>query len=244
MTRCLAVITARKGSKGIKNKNKRILNNKPVIDYTFEIAKKCKYIDDTILTTDDEFIKRRSKKFNIIAPFLRPKKLSNDKASQEDAMIHAIKWYEKNIKKKIDFICCLGADAPFRSLSSFNKAFKILKKNPQLDGVISVCKTEKSPNFMRQKLKNNLASNWVKKNEILLNRQEYPDYFEITSNVNIIKKDYFMKKKNLISKKSYILEIDPIEGLMLDSPIDFFLINSLAKNNLFSLKKINKKINK
>ena len=82
MFSCLGIITARKGSKGIPSKNKRKLNGKPLIGYTCELAKKCKFITDVITTTDCEKIRKISYKFGVDAPFLRPKRLATDSANQ------------------------------------------------------------------------------------------------------------------------------------------------------------------
>ena len=160
MFSCLGIITARKGSKGIPGKNKKILNGKPVIGYTCEVAKKCKFINDIITTTDCQEIRKISKKFGVDAPFLRPKKLSTDKSHQEDAVLHAVKWYIKNKFFFFDFICLLEPTAPFRKLSSLNEAFKILQKNKKIDGVFSIAKSQTPSNKLRQKNKNNLMSNW------------------------------------------------------------------------------------
>ena len=104
MFSCLGIITARKGSKGIPSKNKKKLNGKPLIGYTCEIAKKCKFLTDTITTTDCKTIGKISEKFGVQSPFLRPKHLSNDTAQQEDAILHAMKWYVKEKKRTFGLI--------------------------------------------------------------------------------------------------------------------------------------------
>ena len=52
----LAIIPARAGSKGIPNKNIKLLGNKPLIAWTIHAAQKSKYIDKLIVTTDSEDI--------------------------------------------------------------------------------------------------------------------------------------------------------------------------------------------
>ena len=72
------------------------------------------------------------------------------------------------------------------------------------------------------------------------NRQAYPVYYKLVSSVIIIKWSYFLKRKLLISKKSYSLEVDKIEGLNIDEPIDFFYAEQLMKNKIYSLEMLNK----
>ena len=52
----LGIIPARGGSKGVPRKNVLPLNGKPLISYTIEEAKKSKYINRVIVTTDDDEI--------------------------------------------------------------------------------------------------------------------------------------------------------------------------------------------
>ena len=72
----LAVIPARSGSKGIKNKNIKILNGKPLIYYTIKYAIKCNFIDHIIVSTDSKKYATISKKFGAEIPFIRKKKIS------------------------------------------------------------------------------------------------------------------------------------------------------------------------
>ena len=97
----LAITLARGGSKAVKNKNIKKINGKPLIFYTISEAKKSKYINDYIVSTDSIKIAKIAKKFGALTPFLRPKKFSTDKASSVDALIHATKFMEKIKKKKI-----------------------------------------------------------------------------------------------------------------------------------------------
>ena len=77
----LAIITARQGSKRLKKKNIKILGRKPLVNWTIDFAKNINFFDDILITTDDFEILNIAKKKNILAPWLRPKKLATDKAS-------------------------------------------------------------------------------------------------------------------------------------------------------------------
>mgnify|MGYP001296642136 CR=1 FL=1 len=239
MFSCLGIITARKGSKGIPGKNKKILHKKPLLKYTCDIAKKCKFITKIITTTDCKKIQSLSNKYGVEAPFLRPKKLATDTSHQEDAILHTIKWYFKNRKVTFDYICLLEPTSPFRNLSTLNKAFKILHTDKKLDGVFSITKNDLMPQLLKQKSENNLMASWLKGIKYD-NRQAYPIYYKLTSSVVIIKLNYFMKNKFLISKKSYALEVDQVEGIMLDNRMDFFIAQQLMKENIHTPNQLKK----
>ena len=106
-------IFARKGSKGLKNKNLRKINNKPLIYYTIKHAQNSNYIDDIIVSTDSEPIYKFSKKMGCKTIYPRPKKLCSDKASTEQVLLHSIKYYENNLGK-IDIFGYLQITEPFR----------------------------------------------------------------------------------------------------------------------------------
>jgi len=85
----IAITLARGGSKAIKNKNIIKLNNLPLISYTIREAKKSKYIDEYIVSTDSKKIKKVAEKYGAYVPFLRPKNIATDKATSVDALVIA-----------------------------------------------------------------------------------------------------------------------------------------------------------
>ena len=138
----LALINARKGSKGIKNKNKKLLNGKPLISWTFDVVKKMSYrFEETILSTNDLDIIKIAKEYDIKVPFIRPESLSKDSTLQIDVIKHALIYAEK--KKKFDAVILFQPTNPIRSIKDVENCIKLFKKeNP--DNVITVVKTKKN----------------------------------------------------------------------------------------------------
>ena len=91
----MAIILARKNSKGLRNKNIKKLNGIPLILHTLKLVKKSKLIDDIIVSTDSKTIQKLAIKNGVQAPFLRPKKISNDKATTEIALKHCLMYMKK-----------------------------------------------------------------------------------------------------------------------------------------------------
>ena len=106
---------ARGGSKGVKNKNIKLLNNKPLIYYTIREVKS-KFLTSYIISTDSIEIKKISEKFGANVPFLRPKKLSTDTSSSSDALKHAVRFMEKLHNTKYDLIIEIMATNPLKIL--------------------------------------------------------------------------------------------------------------------------------
>ena len=86
----ICVIPARSGSERIKNKNLIRINNITLIEYTILHALKSKLIDRNIyVSSDSKEILDIANKYNVKG-ILRPKNISNNKASSESALIHAL----------------------------------------------------------------------------------------------------------------------------------------------------------
>src|SRR3989338_863146 len=88
----LALIPARGGSKRVPNKNIKLLDGKPLIAYTIAAAKKSKYINRIVVSTDCESIGKIAKKHGAEVPFLRPKEISTDDSKEIEFFEHALNW--------------------------------------------------------------------------------------------------------------------------------------------------------
>ena len=84
----LAIIPARKGSKGIKNKNFKNFNGKPLIYWTIKAAKKSKFIDKLIVSTNSKHIRNFALSQKVMCPFLRPENISNSRSKAKDVILH------------------------------------------------------------------------------------------------------------------------------------------------------------
>lgn len=133
----LALVLARGGSKGIPRKNLRKLGGKPLIKYSIDAAKKSKLVSRIIVSTDDEEIAKTSQKNGAEIPFIRPKKISGDNASQLDVVKHAISFLEINEKYMPDIITILHPTNPFRNGNLIDKSIRLLKKS-NVDLVLGV----------------------------------------------------------------------------------------------------------
>ena len=95
MIRRLLIIPARAGSKRIKNKNIKLFQNKPVIYYSLNQAKKSKLFKKIHVSTDSKKIKKIVEKLNYKVDFLRPKKLAGDKVSTESVLRYVVDKFQK-----------------------------------------------------------------------------------------------------------------------------------------------------
>ena len=163
----LAVIPARGGSKGIKNKNIKSLCGHPLIAWTIMKAKRSKFIEKVVVSTDSKKIAYISKKYGASVPFIRPKKYATDKANDFIVLKHAINFFTTK-GEKFDYIIMLQPTSPLRELKDINNSInKVLKKN--IDALVSVSKVEvQHPRFIYSiKNKDNLVP-FLKKKIVLI----------------------------------------------------------------------------
>ena len=184
----LAVITARKNSKRLKNKNKKLLGNKPLVSWTIDFAKKIKIFKDILMTTDDEEIFNLSKEKKILTPWLRPKRIALDNTSSYYTVDHCLKWYENKVSS-VDCICLLQPTSPFRSKKNLLEAIKIFKKTK--NSVISV---------MLKKIKKNESK---KKNE-----NKFRNIFIPSGSFFLISPKELRKYKSFINEKNNLYLIN------------------------------------
>ena len=91
-----ALVLARGGSKRIPHKNIKLLAGKPLIAYSIDEAKKSKYVDRIITSTDDSEIAKVAKECGSEVPFIRPEEISGDSVTDYPVFLHALKWLKEN----------------------------------------------------------------------------------------------------------------------------------------------------
>ena len=133
----MAIIPARAGSKGIKNKNIINFYNKPLIYWTISAALKSEFIDRVIVSTDSKEIQEISLKYGASVPFLRPKRLSGDKASTLSAIKYTMKKLEKDENYFADYIITLQPTSPLRNKKNIEEAIKVILKDKKADSLVS-----------------------------------------------------------------------------------------------------------
>ncbi len=227
----LGITLARGGSKGIKNKNIKLLNKKPLIYYTINEALKSKLISNYIVSTDSKEIKKISEKYGANVPFLRPKELSTDTSSSSDALKHAVNFMEKMNKTKYDFIIEIMATNPLKNYKDIDSLIAKLIKT-KADSVIAVSKvTEYHPRRLKKIVNDRIIDIMKEKKES--RRQDLkPDIFIRAGSIYGIKREIIMKKGLRYGTKNSRPYILPNKrAINIDNENDFIVAEHLIKNS-------------
>ena len=139
----LCILCARGGSKGIKDKNLKLVDGKPLIYYPIKAAQKSGVIDKIIISTDSKKIALVAEKLGAEVPFIRPKQLSGDLATTEDTLKYSLNKYEKITNQKFDICVFLDCNRYISKGFLDWKAISILKSDSKLDSVFCGHKTHK-----------------------------------------------------------------------------------------------------
>ena len=133
-SKTLCVIPARGGSKGIPLKNIALLNDRPLVSHTIELANSISEFDAVCLTSDHEMILAECT--GRCLPIKRPNTLSKEDSKSEDAAIHSIKYFDKII---FDYVVLLEPTSPFRTKNDVSRGLDLLHTG-KWDSIIAVCK--------------------------------------------------------------------------------------------------------
>ena len=219
-----AIILARGGSKGIKNKNLISIKKKPLIYWSIKSALNCNIIDKVWVSSDSSKILTLSKKFGANT-IKRPKKLSSDNSSSESGWLHSTNYIKK--KFQVDYIVAVQATSPMRHKNDFfralNKFFK--EKND------SLFSSSINDSYFRWKIYNNKMFPNYKIKDKRARRQYMKQELIENGSFYIFKSKGFLKNKKrlfgkigtYIQKKYYSFELDDQDDLVIIKSIMKYL---------------------
>ncbi len=216
----LTLICARKGSKGIKNKNIKLFNGKPLIYYTIKKALASKFIDEVHVSTDSNKISKISKVFGAKVRFLRKKNLSKDTTPEIKVWKDAISRLEKLNRKKYDYLCVLPVTSPLRLTKDIDDCIKIFKSK-KCDGVITITPSSKNPYFNMVQINKrnlNLINNAKKK---IFTRQKSPKVYDVTTVAYVMSTKFIREKNSIFDGKLEYKIIPKLRSVDIDDEVDF-----------------------
>ncbi len=218
----LAIIPARKGSKRIKNKNRLIVKGKKLIEHSLDAAIKSKFINDIVVSSDDQKILNLSKKYKEITFLKRKKYLSTDNATTTAVIYDLIKNYP-NLKKK--YIILLQPTSPLREVKHIDDAIKkFINRRNAYDSLVSVCKVEEPHPYKMKKIINGKLISFIRGKSSEKSRQELPNAYFLNGAIYIIETNVFIRKKSFFSKTMpYIMSNK--YSINLDTPLDLEYLN-------------------
>lgn len=217
----LAIIPARSGSKGVIDKNIRLLNGKPLVAYSIEAALKSKMFDEVLVSTDSEKYAEIAKKYGADIPFLRSKENSDDQTSSWKVVREVLKRYDE-MGENFDTITLLQPTSPLRSSEDIISGYRLFHEK-KADSVIGVCEVEHSP-LLCNLINHDLSlQNFVRPDIYMKPRQELPQYYRVNGALYIVRVKEVINIPDLYNSKCYAYMMPKEKSIDIDSLMDFQL---------------------
>jgi CMP-N,N'-diacetyllegionaminic acid synthase len=228
--RSIAVIPARKGSKGVYKKNLQVINGRTLVEWAISAAKKTPEITEIYVDTDCEDVAAMSRKHNCLVPRLRPKQLAGDNT----LIVDSIKDFLELIinKNEANEICVvlLQPTSPFRTPTDISHAIGKWQLNNGTKSVYSVSNPIQSVKDMIKKTQLGFWTPVIADSFKYTNRQDIEGVKFITGGIYVFSLQFIVENNAIVTeKKSVFIETDMLSGIDIDSYDDLELARSLAK---------------
>ena len=223
----IVVIPARGGSKGIPRKNVRLINNKPLISYSINLAKSSEYVDDVVVTTDDSEIALISERFGA-GVIRRSEELGGDEVSLDPVIYDAVVQKEKLTLDEYDIVITIQPTSPLLSLSTLNTAIEKFD-DFSIDSVITVVDDrhlswgydEKNqryfPNYIERKSKQNLPYNFRETGAVIATRRP------------------FVKRESRLGTNIQLIEVSRRESIEIDTYEDLWVAETYLQKKRIAI---------
>lgn len=219
MGHVIAVIPARSGSKGVLNKNIKLLAGEPLMAYSIMAARLSASIDRVIVSTDSGEYADIAKKYGAEVPFLRPPEISSDKSTDYEFIIHLISYLKTNSVLP-DFIVLLRPTTPFRDVAYIDMAIELVEKNKNATALRSAHEMGQSA-YKTVEIENNvyksICDGSTDMDKVNRPRQCYPVTYDLNGYVDVFRTSYILKNKRLLGDNvlsfitPFISEVDTID---------------------------------
>lgn len=223
--RNIAIIPARSGSKGLKDKNIKELLGKPLIAYSIEAALKSELFDEVMVSTDSETYASISREWGAQVPFLRSEETASDSASSWDTVREVLAGYMA-LGREFDTVCLLQPTSPLRTCEDIKNAYQIYQdKNAHT--VIGVCQTEHSPLWENTLPEDGAMDDFISK-EHSQRRQMLPTYYRINGAMYFVDADTVVKSGD-IYEKSFAYVMPTEKSIDIDTELDFLIAEKVME---------------
>lgn len=217
-----AFIFARGGSKGVPNKNIKLLNGKPLISYSIEQALSSEYINKVIVSTDSVEIASIAKEYGAAVPFIRPEELATDTSPEWQAWRHAIERYNQSNNEPLDLLISVPCTSPLRDSKDIDCCIEeYFITSP--DAVITGTESQRNPYFNMVKKVSDGSVEKILNDHNITRRQDAPKVYDMTTVCYVVSANYILKHDSFNQAQQRLIEVPYPRCLDIDTTDDFEL---------------------
>lgn len=219
----LCTICARAGSKGVTNKNLRIINGLPLIAYSLQQAVETKLFSQIAVSSDSSEIRTTAMAHGATFVVDRPTQMASDTAPKLPAIRHCVETTEKEFGQ-FDIIIDLDATAPLRIAADIIGSLKLLTAT-NADNVITGTPAHRSPYFnLVEQDENGIVQLSKPLKEAVTRRQDSPKCFDMNASIYVWRRDALLNNPSLFVSSTRLFEMPRERSLDIDSEADFEMV--------------------
>jgi CMP-N,N'-diacetyllegionaminic acid synthase len=222
----IAIIPARGGSKGVLRKNIREVAGRPLIAWTIEEAKKSKYIDRLILSTDDAEIIQIAQSWGCEVPFMRPAALAQDDTPSIDSVLHAM-----DILPDYEIVALLQITSPLRNATDIDGCIEYCVTSGG-NACVTVSQAGQSPYWMYTLAAGGVMQPLISTEQVFTRRQDLPKTYILNGAVYVAHRDWLHEHKTFVTEKTLGFVMPQERSLDIDSELDLQILGVLYKNEV------------
>lgn len=225
----LAIITARSGSKGLPDKNIKLLNGIPLLAYSIKAAQDSKCFQTIFVSTDSPKYAKIAEEYGADASFLRSEKNSSDSAGSWDVIREGVGVFESR-GQYFDNIMLLQPTSPLRTAQDIINSFKLLeeKKASYIVGVAETDHPMQWSNILPESLS---MENFISEQYYGVPRQKLPKSYRINGAIYLVTREELNADR--IGQKNCFAYIMPRErSIDIDSELDFIIAEHLLNKGI------------
>ena len=229
MSYVVALVPARAGSKGVPNKNIRLLANHPLLAYSVRAGIKAGNIDRVIVSTDSAQYADIARRYGAEAPFLRPAPLAGDRSPDYEFIAHALDWIEREEKRLPDLVVHLRPTTPLRDARQVAAAVRALEADAEATALRSVHEMSESAykcfEIEDARLKT-VGSGSFELDAANQARQMFPKTFQANGYVDVLKTGFIRAHGRIHGNRVAAFITPPVTEV--DTEADFALLEYQA----------------
>lgn len=226
----IAIIPARGGSKGVKNKNIIDVMGKPLIAYTIEPALRAVeegLIDDVVVSTDSEKIARVAREAGASVPCMRPAEIAGDKAKTPDAILHMVEHCEA-MGVAMDSVMVLQPTSPLRTCDDIRESVELWDRNSALS-LISCYPDETLALTIMYRREGDAAAPLSDMHNKGVRRQDHETLYIRNGAVYITAVSYLKANRRVISENPLMYPMPKSRSVNLDTEEDLKLLLAMMR---------------
>lgn len=223
----IAIIPARSGSKGLLDKNIKVLNGLPLLAWSVKAARDTGLFSEIMVSTDSERYGDIAKEYGASVPFLRSAEMASDTASSWDALREVLLNYKGKCGLEFEDYCLLQPTSPLRTAEDIKKAYQVFEEK-NAESVISVCELEHSIKTINTLATDGCMDGFFD-SRLNARRQDAETFYRINGAIYIQKTQKLLQGENIYGPKAYAFIMDRAHSVDIDNYDDFVIASALMR---------------